>query len=145
MDHIRQLGQLEITYRRHGNLGVVEIQGKRDVESARLFWRHLSKIIRVDGLTAMLVRDRAVDQLLAHQLIDMEQAMQDGGLPRQLPIAIVDEDATDAGNNAFGELVARNRGWVMVRLFRKEIEAWTWLNVPPADENRFAPVDGTTP
>lgn len=134
MDRPLPTGQLATTYQKVGTLGLFTLRGLRDLESSLLFWRQASRVVREENLTAVLIQDQAEDRLLAHEVIEVELALNNSGLPRRLPVAIVDEDATDTGNNAFGELVARNRGWPMIRLFRREVDANNWLQIPPVGE-----------
>ena len=128
------------TYKRYGTLGLFEVEGDRNLVASRDFWANLARRANQDQLAGVLIRDQAHDCLQAHEIMLVEQTLRDADLPRTLPIAVVDPDATEQGNNRFGELVVGNRGWTFIRVFRKEAEAWAWLDsrvvrTPPAAEH----------
>ena len=115
-------------YKRYGALGLFEIEGDRDLAASRDFWANLARRAHQDQLAGVLIRDEAHDCLQSHELMLIEQLLRDAKLPRSLPIAIIDPDASPHGNNRFGELVVSNRGWSMIRVFKKEAEAWAWMD-----------------
>ena len=116
------------TYKRYGALGLFEVDGDRDLAASLDFWTNLAWRATQEQLAGVLIRDQARDCLQAHEIMLIEQTLRDAGLPYTLPVAIVDRDATEQGNNRFGELVVGNRGWSLIRVFRKEADAWAWLD-----------------
>ena len=119
---------MESTYRRYGDIGVLAILGTRDLAATRVFWRDLAQHAREDRLSSILIRDDAEDVLRAHEILSVAEELPVFGLSRTLPIAVVDTDAETLGNNRLGELAVQNRGWPMIRVFRRESDAWTWLH-----------------
>lgn len=120
--------KLTSAYRRYGDLGLFEVAGERDLAASCLFWRTLALQVNRDKCACILIRDLASDKVQPYEIMLIEKAMAESGLSRSLPIAIVDEDATQECNNRFGELVVQNRGWPLIRVFLKESEAWAWLD-----------------
>ena len=119
--------KLEVEFTREHSLGIFQLRGARVFEEAVRFWSELAGWARAEGLTAVLIRDEAELELPPQQIVEIVRAIESAALPRGLPVALVDCDLTAQGCNRFGELVAGNRGWPMIRVFTCEAEARRWL------------------
>ncbi len=120
--------KLTTTYRLIGRLGLFEIAGERDLASACTFWSKLARQANRDNCACVFIRDQAIDKVTLHEIILIEKTIEESNLPRSLPIAILDEEASRERANRFGELVVQNRGWPLIRVFHRESEAWAWLD-----------------
>lgn len=133
--------RLHAEYQREGDCGVFVLAGHRDFASACDFWSRLIAQARADDLHGVLIRDCAQDHLQMYEILEIEKLFHAQGLPRNLPVALVDADAGYDSANVFGELVVQNRGWPLIRVFREEAAARTWM--APAMAARAADLGAT--
>ena len=128
--------RLHTEYQREGDCGVFVITGRRDFVSSCAFWRSVITRVRTDGLHGVLIRDGAQDHLQMYEILEIEKLFYAEGLPRNLPLVLVDADAGYDSANVFGELVVQNRGWPLIRVFREESAGRAWM--APAMATRAA-------
>jgi hypothetical protein len=69
----------------------------------------------------VLIHDSAQDHLQMYEILAIEKLFHAEGLPRNLPVVLVDADAGHDSANVFGELVVQNRGWPLIRVFRDAV------------------------
>ena len=119
--------RLHSEYQREGDCGVFVLTGHRDFASSCDFWRAVIARVRTDGLHGVLIHDSAQDHLQMYEILAIEQLFHAEGLPRNLPVVLVDADAGYDSANVFGELVVQNRGWPLIRVFRAEAAARAWM------------------
>lgn len=130
------MSRLHVEYQREGDCGVFVLTGHRDFVSSCAFWRTVIAHVRADGLNGALIRDRAQDHLQMYEILEIEKLFHAEGLPRNLPVVLVDADAGYDSANVFGELVVQNRGWPLIRVFREESAGRDWMG--PAMATRAA-------
>lgn len=83
-----------------------------------------------DRLSGVLIIDKSVSNLTAFQVVDVQGWMAKNNFPKDIKVAIFDEQAKNReNNNTFGETVVYNRGWVNIRAFSHEDAARGWLGL----------------
>lgn len=100
------------------------------VADAKERWAEIARRARAPGVAGVLVIVRLVGVHSSLRAMTVAKAAGALGLPRGLPVAMVNEDLVSFVHTDFAARLAASRGW-LARAFEDEAEARAWLREDP--------------
>ena len=113
-----------------GYLEVV-VRGERNLRDSKSLLSQIANVCRLRDLHRAVVVEWLTGRMSTMDVFDLSGHLDSIKWPRDTHLALVDADPASLGDNEFGALAARNRGY-MVEAFSNEDSAFHWLGVKPS-------------
>jgi hypothetical protein len=121
---------MSINYHNENNLGVFHLRGEKNFNEAIDAWKRILHAIQKDSPHAIVVFDNSTSKLYCYEVITIARWLNKVSFPKDHKIAFIDPNLTKKSMSKFGEVVAFNKGWYKIKVFKDEAKAREWLKHP---------------